>query len=253
MVIRNKDHLRYLLAALMVILTLGLTQCQSPSDHIAVTPAAKDEGIKSKAADTSTVNWKSAIAQVARDNIPSVVHIDVTQRREISNPMMPFGNDPFFHFFFNGPQAPRKFKQELRGLGTGMLIDDKGHILTNNHVVAGATEINVLLADGTSCPAKLVGTDPKTDLAVIRIAADEKLPAVTFGDSGPDGSRRLGGGHWPSPRARSNRYPGNHQRQAPSRRPRPNVIPGLSADRCGHQSRQQWRAADQSGGAGRWC
>jgi S1-C subfamily serine protease len=112
-----------------------------------------------------------------------VVHIDVTQRREISNPMMPFGNDPFFHFFFNGPQVPRKFKQELKGLGTGMLIDDKGNILTNNHVVAGATEINVLLADGTTYPAKLVGTDPKTDLAVIRIETDEKLPAVTFGDS----------------------------------------------------------------------
>jgi serine protease Do len=107
----------------------------------------------------------------------------VTQRREISNPMQPFNNDPFFHFFFNGPQMPRKFKQELRGLGTGMLMDGQGDILTNNHVVAGATEINVLLADGKSFPAKLVGTDPKTDLAVIRISADEKLPVVTFGDS----------------------------------------------------------------------
>jgi serine protease Do len=135
---------------------------------------------------TATISkriWKTAIAHVASENIPAVVHIDVTQRREISNPMMPFGNDPFFHFFFNGPQVPRKFKQELKGLGTGMLIDDKGNILTNNHVVAGATEINVLLADGTTYPAKLVGTDPKTDLAVIRIETDEKLPAVTFGDS----------------------------------------------------------------------
>jgi S1-C subfamily serine protease len=52
-----------------------------------------------------------------------------------------------------------------------MLIDDTGNILTNNHVVAGATEINVLLADGTTYPAKLVGTDPKTDLAVIHIRA----------------------------------------------------------------------------------
>ena len=64
-----------------------------------------------------------------------------------------------------------------------MLIDDEGNILTNNHVVTGATEINVLLADGTAYPAKLVGTDPKTDLAVIRIKADKPLPSVTFGDS----------------------------------------------------------------------
>jgi serine protease Do len=183
MATRKKSRLCYLLALLMIVLVLGLTQCQSPSDQISVAPVAKDEHIKPTATDASAIGWKTAIARVARENIPAVVHIDVTQRREISNPMMPFGNDPFFHFFFNGPQVPRKFKQELKGLGTGMLIDDKGNILTNNHVVAGATEINVLLADGTTYPAKLVGTDPKTDLAVIRIETDEKLPAVTFGDS----------------------------------------------------------------------
>ena len=183
MAAQKNNHLRCLLAFLMLVLALGLIQCQSPSDQIAVAPVAKDEHIKPTATDASTIGWKTAIARVARENIPAVVHIDVTQRREISNPMMPFGNDPFFHFFFNGPQAPRKFKQELRGLGTGMLINNSGNILTNNHVVAGATEINVLLTDGTTYPATLVGTDPKTDLAVIRIETDEKLPAVTFGDS----------------------------------------------------------------------
>jgi len=78
---------------------------------------------------------------------------------------------------------PRKFKQELRGLGTGMIMDKDGYILTNNHVVAGANEIKVLLASGERYPAKLIGTDPKTDLAVIKISADKPLPHVTFGDS----------------------------------------------------------------------
>jgi len=177
---RNRN---YAFAALAVVLLLGLTHCQSHSDASAVkitTPKAARQPVT---ATPSTTTWQNAIARVAEQNIPAVVHIEVTQRREISNPMLPFNNDPFFHFFFNGPQMPRKFKQELRGLGTGMVIDDQGHILTNNHVVAGATEINVLLADGKSFPAKLVGTDPKTDLAVIRISADEKLPAMTFGDS----------------------------------------------------------------------
>ena len=179
----TKTPLRYLLVALTVVLALGLTQCQSQSDHISVASATKDERVKPTAAGISTTGWRTAIAQVARENIPAVVHIDVTQRREIAAPMMPFGNDPFFRFFFNGNQPPQKFKQELRGLGTGMLIDDEGNILTNNHVVTGATEINVLLADGTAYPAKLVGTDPKTDLAVIHIKADKPLPSVTFGDS----------------------------------------------------------------------
>ena len=180
---REKIRQKYVLAVLMALLALGLAQCHSSSDKVAVAPSSKDAQLEPMAAAPSALTWRSAVAQVAHENIPAVVHIDVTQRREIANPMLPFGNEPFFHFFFNGPQAPQKFRQELRGLGTGMLIDEDGHILTNNHVVAGATEINALLADGTSYPAKLVGTDPKTDLAVIQIDAGKKLPAVTFGDS----------------------------------------------------------------------
>jgi serine protease Do len=128
-------------------------------------------------------NLSTAIAQVARQNIPAVVHIEVTQRQEVANPMLPFENDPFFHYFFNPPRMPRKFKRELKGLGTGMIMDEQGRILTNNHVVGGATEINVLLADGKTYPANPVGADPKTDLAVIRITAKDPFPHVTFGDS----------------------------------------------------------------------
>ncbi len=129
------------------------------------------------------IELSNAITKVAKENIPAVVHIDVIQRREVVNPFFPFENDPFFRYFFGGPEMPRKFKQELRGLGTGMIMDKNGYILTNNHVVAGATEIKVLLANGERYPAKLIGTDPKTDLAVIKISADKPLPHVTFGDS----------------------------------------------------------------------
>jgi serine protease Do len=112
-----------------------------------------------------------------------VVHIEVTQRQEVANPLLPFENDPFFRYFFSLPRMPRKFKRELKGLGTGMIMDEQGHILTNNHVVGGATDISVLLADGKTYPAKPVGADPKTDLAVIRIAAKDPFPHVAFGDS----------------------------------------------------------------------
>jgi serine protease Do len=184
MTIRKYFRLGYVLVVATAALTLGLTQCQSHADSGAIEQApGAAVSMGSGNHHSPEFSLRTAIAQVARQNIPAVVHIDVVQRREISNPMMPFRNDPFFHFFFNGPQMPRKFKQELKGLGTGMLIDQHGNILTNNHVVAGATEINVLLADGKSYPAKLVGTDPKTDLAVIRISADGELPTITFGDS----------------------------------------------------------------------
>ena len=118
----------------------------------------------------------------AKENIPAVVHIEVTQRQELPVMQLPFGNDPF-QYFFQEPGTPRKYQRVLRGLGTGMLMDSQGNILTNNHVVGNATEIDVLLSNGNRYKATLVGADPKTDLAVIRIKAKEKLPHVVFGDS----------------------------------------------------------------------
>jgi len=130
-----------------------------------------------------SIDLSTAIVQVAKQNIPAVVHIEVTEQQEMTNPFLPFENDPFFKFFFDVPRAPKKFKRELKGLGTGMIIDAQGYILTNHHVAGGAKKITVLLANGTSFPARLVGTDPKTDLAVIHISAKESLPHVIFGDS----------------------------------------------------------------------
>jgi serine protease Do len=129
------------------------------------------------------IDLSTAIIQVAKQNLPAVVYIEVTESREVVNPLLPFESDPFFRRFFGVPKMPRKFKQEMKGLGSGMIIDPQGHILTNYHVAGGATKIEVTLADGGKYPAKLVGGDPKTDLAVIRISAKERLPHVTFGDS----------------------------------------------------------------------
>ena len=130
-----------------------------------------------------SIDLSTAIIQVAKQNLPAVVYIEVTESREVTNPFLPFENDPFFRRFFGVPKIPKKFKQEMKGLGSGMLIDPQGHILTNYHVAGGATKIEVTLADGSKYPAKLVGGDPKTDLAVIHISAKERLPHVTFGDS----------------------------------------------------------------------
>ena len=131
----------------------------------------------------ATANLTTAIVKVAKDTIPAVVHIEVTERQEVANPLIPFENDPFLKRFFDIPKMPKKFKKELHGLGSGMIIDAAGHILTNHHVAGGATKVEVVLSDGRRFPAKLVGTDPKTDLAVIRIEAKGPLPYVVFGDS----------------------------------------------------------------------
>ncbi len=167
---RNHFCQKCLMGVLVLGITLGMSLFLVVSASAAENPSAGD--------------LSTAIAIVAKQTIPAVAHIEVTQRQEINNPLLPFENDPFFHYFFNAPRKmPKKFKREMKGLGSGMVMDAEGHILTNNHVVAGANEIEVLLADGNRYKAKIVGADPKTDLAVIQIKADGNLPYVVFGDS----------------------------------------------------------------------
>ena len=144
-------------------------------------------GIHTSMAQDRGTDLMTAIETVAKQTIPAVVHIEVTERQEVSNPLQPFENDPFFKYFFGDPKKmPKKFQREIVGLGTGMLLDDAGHILTNNHVVAGATKIQVLLADGRAFDGKsvkIIGTDPKTDLALIQIVEKGPFPHVSLGDS----------------------------------------------------------------------
>jgi serine protease Do len=130
-----------------------------------------------------SVDLSTAIIKVAQKAMPSVVYIEVTQRQEVANPFWQFEQDPFFRRFFNVPKMPRKFRRELKGLGSGIIIDSQGHILTNSHVAGGASKMEVVTADGNRYPGTLVGVDPQTDLAVIKIAAKEQLPYLTFADS----------------------------------------------------------------------
>ena len=90
-------------------------------------------------------------------------------------------NDPWFQFFFG--DRSRQMPQDTQiGLGSGVIVSDGGYLLTNNHVIEGADDIEVMLTDGRQAKAHLVGTDPDTDLAVLKIAL-ERLPVISVGDS----------------------------------------------------------------------
>ena len=106
--------------------------------------------------------------------MPAVVNILTSKALRQNHPLM---RDPFFRKFF-GERPSRDERQS--SLGSGVIVSPDGYILTNNHVVASADEIEVVLADGRKAPAKVVGTDPETDLAVIRIAASN-LPVIVLG------------------------------------------------------------------------
>jgi serine protease Do len=138
---------------------------------------------KAWAQKAGPVDLATAIADVAQKAMPAVVHIEVTQRVDVTIPASPFESDPFFRYFFGAPPGPRSYKKEMRGIGTGLTIDREGHIVTNNHVVSGATKITVKMASGEELEAKITGVDPKTDLAVIKMNPPQDIPYLTFGNS----------------------------------------------------------------------
>ncbi len=143
---------------------------------------SSESSAQKKESPTAKVDLTTAIADVAEKVMPGVVNIEITRRVAGPTPIFPFDNDPFFRYFF-GPAEPRRYKKEMRGIGTGMIIDAEGHILTNNHVVSGAEKIMVKMATGEEFEAKLVGADPKTDLAIIRIKPFSSIPYLHFGNS----------------------------------------------------------------------
>jgi len=131
----------------------------------------------------------ASFSQLVKKARPSVVYISTVKvMKGMRGFHHPFGgpsdpNDPFREFFdqFFGGQGPRNFKQ--RSLGSGIIINKEGYILTNNHVVEQSDEIRVTLANEKEFSATIVGRDPKTDLALIRIETDEPLEPLPLGDS----------------------------------------------------------------------
>ena len=136
--------------------------------------------------ETGTANISPNIARVgysiaAKKAMPSVVNIFTSSKMPEPNAHEQFKDDPLYKHFF-GEQPDTEDNQPESSLGSGVIVSDKGLILTNDHVVASADEIEVALADGRKLSAKVVGTDPDTDLAVLQVDAKD-LPAITFSAS----------------------------------------------------------------------
>lgn len=126
------------------------------------------------------IETSKAFSEIASAISPSVVNISTTKvmKREAH----PFLDDPFFDFFtpFRDFRMPKKWKEQ--SLGSGVVVSSDGYIITNNHVVEQADEIRVTLFDKRSFKAKVIGSDSKTDVAIVKIGADN-LPAIQWGDS----------------------------------------------------------------------
>ena len=129
-----------------------------------------------EAAPSATgVVMPGSLSPAAKVASPAVVSIATTQAKA---PKQNYQNDPWFRFFY----GDREDEAPQQGLGSGVIVSPEGYILTNNHVIEGAQEIEVTLSDSRRAIAKVIGTDPDTDLAVLRINLD-RLPVIALGNS----------------------------------------------------------------------
>jgi len=139
----------------------------------------------------ATGNFNEGFSAVVEPLLPAVVNISTSKMVKSSQSDSPFFNDPFFRQFFGNPfgdggkgdgqqQQPREQKEH--SLGSGVIVNPDGYILTNNHVVDGASDVQVTLSDKRNFKAKIVGTDARSDMAVLKISASN-LSSVTLGDS----------------------------------------------------------------------
>ena len=171
--------------AVVAVLAIGGTLAFAPWNapslaQIAVAPAT--QAVVTPAVPVSDAQVKLSFAPVVKAVSPSVVNVYATRIEQQS--ASPFANDPFFsHFFGQGQFQSRP--RESQSLGSGVIVEAGGVILTNRHVIEGATDVRIALSDGREFAVDVVIEDAQTDLAVlrVRVPGDVKFPAITFANS----------------------------------------------------------------------
>lgn len=176
----RKTFFMFLLAFLVAFFIVSLVEVLRSSFMPSTAP---DVQTASAISSSEVPKVPLSFSELAERVKPAVVNISTTKTTKggFGSPFgrSPFGDDFFDRFFGDTPQ--REFKQ--RSLGSGFVISNDGYIFTNNHVVEKADKILVKLSDNREYEAKIIGTDPKTDIALIKIKPNNSLPVVEIGDS----------------------------------------------------------------------
>lgn len=177
---RSFTWLPWVLLILVIICFVVWQKLQQPKAPIAADgvkmPAEKVEPLVNTSRTGGVVSYSAAVKVAA----PAVVNIFTTQKVKQNHPLL---NDPAFREFFGNQIPEQNQNQNENSLGSGVIVRPDGYILTNNHVIAQADQIVVALQDGRRAEATVIGTDPDTDLAVIKIELKE-LPVLPFKLSG---------------------------------------------------------------------
>ncbi len=161
----------------LLLLLLPLAGCKKKETPVFSESSRSEAPVKEVAKDILAT--QQAFSNVVKAVNPAVVNISTVSKKRLVQPFFEFS--PFFDDFFGGRQRPQ-YRRE-NSLGSGFIINKEGYIITNDHVIRDAESIQVKLSNENTYTAKVVGSDPKTDIAVIKITATEALPAAVLGDS----------------------------------------------------------------------
>jgi serine protease Do len=179
----NTTHKATGAAALLVAGCIGALAATGVQDAVSARPAEPVAYADTATATTRAIGaGQDSYAAIVDDVAPTVVTVRSSRTMRTSQQQTPFSNDPFFRRFFGeeGPQMPQERRQG--GLGSGVIVRADGYILTNHHVIDGADDITVELSDRRTLKAKVVGSDPPSDLAVLKIEG-AGFAALPLGDS----------------------------------------------------------------------
>jgi serine protease DegS len=143
-----------------------------------VAPPVTTVEIREAAAVNTPVSSRGPVSYADAVDRAAPAVVNIYTRTLVRQPINPLLNDPFFRNFFNSEQLPQRERIES-SLGSGVILNAQGYVVTNNHVISGADSIVVALRDGREAVAEVVGLDPETDLAVLKIELDD-LPSITL-------------------------------------------------------------------------
>ncbi|MEW6609538.1 MAG: DegQ family serine endoprotease [bacterium] len=181
-----KKKIIYVIGLILSLFIGGVVGARVATHH-AIFPQKTVFVAQTAVSQGGLIDLENAFVKVAEEVKPAVVNISIEKKIKERGIFPGFRNefsDPFFDNFFKDffkEFEPREYTQQ--SLGSGVIVDSRGYILTNNHVVKGADEIQITLLDGRKFKGKIVGSDPKTDLALIKVEVKDNLPCVQLGDS----------------------------------------------------------------------
>lgn len=175
--------MRSLLVSCLVFVALGCQQpVQSQENFQEKAPQSAVLDDPSNVSDSILRSRQNALTRAVEAASPAIVSVNVISVRQVRT-RSPFSNDPFYDWFF-GRQRSRVYQQQVQNVGSGFVISADGYVVTNDHVAGNATKITVSFPDGRTLDADLVGSDPATDLALLKVNPDEPLDYLAFSQTG---------------------------------------------------------------------